>query len=98
MRSMRLLAVTAGTALALGAGAASAGTMHPELGAKLAGMGEHGIVNLQSNAAKGQLCWTFELTTKAIRSSSEPKCRSCFMDSDTAVPSARSSATARKRW
>jgi hypothetical protein len=35
--------------------------MHPELGARLAGMGEHGIVNLQSNAATGRLCWTFEL-------------------------------------
>lgn len=44
--------------------------MHPVLGAKLAGMGEHGIVNLQSHAAKGQLCWTFELATKGITGAS----------------------------
>ena len=48
--------------LALGAGAAQAGTMHPVLGAKLAGMGEHGIVNLQSHAAQNRLCWKFELS------------------------------------
>ena len=63
-------AAAAGAALALGAGAAVADTMHPELGAKLSGMGQHGIVNLQSNAAKGKLCWTFELTTKGITGSS----------------------------
>ena len=44
--------------------------MHAELGAHLSGMGEHGIVNLQSNAAKGKLCWTFELTTKGITGAS----------------------------
>ena len=61
MRSMRILAAAAGAVLALGAGAAPlADTMHPQLGAKLTGMGEHGIVNLQSKVAKGQLCWTFD--------------------------------------
>jgi hypothetical protein len=70
MRSTRLAAITAGATLTLGSGVALAGTMHPELGAKLAGMGEHGIVNLQSNAAKGRICWTFELTTKGITGAS----------------------------
>ncbi len=70
MRSVRLTAVAAGAAIALGSGVALADTMHPELGAKLSGMGEHGIVNLQSNAAKGKLCWTFELTTKGITGAS----------------------------
>lgn len=64
------VAVAASAALLVGAGAALAGTMHPELGAKLSGMGEHGIVNLQSQAAKGKLCWTFELTTKGITGAS----------------------------
>jgi hypothetical protein len=39
--------------------------MHPELGARLAGMGEHGVVNLQVKAKQGKLCWTFELPTTA---------------------------------
>ncbi len=51
-------------------GAALADTMHPELGARLAGMGEHGIVNLRSEEAKGRLCWTFDLTTKGITGAS----------------------------
>jgi hypothetical protein len=70
MGSIKRIAVAAGAALALGSGSALAATMHPELGAKLAGMGEHGIVNLQSNAAKGKLCWTFELTTTGITGAS----------------------------
>ncbi len=70
MRSLKLTAVTAGAMLALGSGAALAGTMHPQLAAKLSGMGQHGIVNLTSNATKGQLCWTFELTTKGITGAS----------------------------
>lgn len=70
MRSMVLFAVTTAAVGVLGSGVALAGTMHPVLGAKLAGMGEHGIVNLQSNVAKGQLCWTFELTTKGITGAS----------------------------
>ena len=35
--------------------------MHPELGARLAGMGEHGIVNIQVKSKADKLCWTFEL-------------------------------------
>ena len=64
------VAVAVAAAALLGAGAALADTMHPELGAKLSGMGQTGIVNLQSQAAKGKLCWTFELTTKGVTESS----------------------------
>ena len=70
MHSMKIAAAAAGAAVLLGAGGALADTMHPELGAKLAGMGQHGIVNLQSDAAKGKLCWTFEVATKGITGSS----------------------------
>jgi hypothetical protein len=41
---------------------AAAGMMHPTLGARLSGMGQHGIVNLQSHASKGQLCWKLQLS------------------------------------
>jgi hypothetical protein len=54
----------------LGAGVASAATMHPVLAAKLAGMGEHGVVNFQSDATKGQLCWTFDVMTHGVTSAS----------------------------
>ena len=40
--------------------------MHPELAARLAGMGEHGIVNLTVNAKGKKLCWTFDVPTKGI--------------------------------
>ena len=42
--------------------------MHPTLGAHLSGMGEHGIVNLQSHASKGQLCWKFQLSVMHVKS------------------------------
>jgi hypothetical protein len=35
--------------------------MHPELGARLSGMGEHGVVNIQVKSKQGKLCWVFEL-------------------------------------
>lgn len=60
----------AGAALTLGSGVAAADTMHPRLAARLAGMGEHGVVNFQSNAAAARLCWTFELHTKGITGAS----------------------------
>jgi hypothetical protein len=69
MQRVLVLAATLAV-VALGAGAARAGTMHPVLGAKLAGMGEHGIVNFQSMATKGRLCWTFELDTKGVTGAS----------------------------
>ncbi|HTZ06543.1 MAG TPA: hypothetical protein VMB53_12460 [Gaiellaceae bacterium] len=70
MRPKTIAAAVATAAVLGGAGAALADTMHPELGAKLSGMGEHGIVNLQSKQSKGQICWTFELTTKGITGAS----------------------------
>jgi len=70
MHAKRVLVSTVGAALVLGAGIARADAMHPVLGAKLAGMGEHGVVNLQSNAAKGRLCWTFDVMTKDLTGAS----------------------------
>jgi len=66
MRSKVLtLAVAAAAVLAV-ASVALAGMMHPTLGARLSGMGAHGIVNLQAHAAKQQLCWKFELSAKHL--------------------------------
>jgi hypothetical protein len=67
---MKALVVAVAAAAVLGAGAARADTMHPVLGARLAGMGEHGVVNFQSMAAKGRLCWTFSLSTKGVTGAS----------------------------
>ena len=55
-------------ALAL-AGAATA-AMHPQLGARLAGMGEHGVVNLQLNVTGHEICWTFDVPTKGVTAAS----------------------------
>jgi hypothetical protein len=55
--------LVAGAALALAASGALAAEMHPELGARLSGMGEHGVVNLQVKSKSGQLCWAFDLPT-----------------------------------
>lgn len=68
-KTIHVLAITIAV-VALGAGVAQADTMHPVLGAKLAGMGERGIVNFQSMAGKGRLCWTFELNTKGVTGAS----------------------------
>ena len=59
-----------GAVLTLGSGVAAADTMHPRLAARLAGMGEHGTVNLESNAASARLCWTFDLHTKGVTAAS----------------------------
>lgn len=70
MRSnLFVLAATATAALAL-ASMAAAGMMHPTLGARLAGMGEHGIVNFQSHASEGKLCWKFQLHTMGVTGAS----------------------------
>jgi len=69
MHPRTIAAVAACTAALSGAGSALA-AMHAELGAHLSGMGEHGIVNLKSNADKGKLCWTFELSTKGVTGAS----------------------------
>lgn len=60
MRS-KILALAAVVAAALVASSVASAVMHPTLGARLYGMGHHGIVNLQAHAAKRQLCWTFDL-------------------------------------
>ena len=58
-------AAAAAAALAL-VPAASAGTMHPELGAHLSGMGETGIVNLTAHSKEHRLCWKFQLHTMHV--------------------------------
>jgi hypothetical protein len=69
LRALALPAVVI-AALAASVPLAWSATMHPELGAKLSGMGEHGVVNIQVKAKAGKLCWTFDLpTTKATASS-----------------------------
>lgn len=45
---------------------ATAGMMHPQLGAHLSGMGEMGAVNLTAHSSKHQLCWKFQLPTKHV--------------------------------
>ena len=65
MRS-KILALTVTAAAALAAASLALAGMHSTLGARLAGMGDHGIVNLQAHAAKGQLCWTFGLSAKHL--------------------------------
>jgi len=58
------LTAVAAAALALGAATgATAATMHPQLGAHLSGMGEHGVVNLALTSSSGKLCWTFDIPT-----------------------------------
>ena len=72
MQSKRVapgIAMTVAAALVFAASALPA-TMHPVLAARLAGMGEHGIVNLQVKSKAGQVCWTFDLTTKGITGAS----------------------------
>ena len=69
MRTIGTIAAAVLAAAALSA-AAAADTMHPELGARLSGMGEHGIVNLTSHATSGKLCWTFDVPTKGITAAS----------------------------
>jgi hypothetical protein len=61
MPSKRLAAATVAAATLAAAPIATAGMMHPVFGAHLSGMGEHGIVNLQSHETTGKLCWTFDL-------------------------------------
>jgi hypothetical protein len=70
MYTKAFVVAVAAVAVSVGAGAARADTMHPVLGARLSGMGEHGVVNFQSMAAKGRLCWTFSLQTKGITGAS----------------------------
>jgi hypothetical protein len=63
MRSKRWAAVTVAAVALIAIPVAAAGMMHPTLGARLSGMGEQGIANLQAHAAKHELCWTFQIST-----------------------------------
>jgi len=65
MRS-KILALTVTAAAALAAASIALAGMHSTLGARLSGMGSHGIVNLQAHDAKGQLCWKFDLSMKHL--------------------------------
>jgi hypothetical protein len=69
MRTKRWLAATAAAAALAAVPAATAGMMHPTLGASLSGMGEHGIVNLHAHAKGHRLCWKFELTVMHVTGS-----------------------------
>ena len=62
MRSKRFAAAAVAAAALAVAPVATAGMMHPALGAHLSGMGENGIVNLKAHSKKHQLCWKFQLT------------------------------------
>jgi hypothetical protein len=67
MLTKRLAAAAAAAAALAVVPVAAAGMMHATLGAHLSGMGEHGVVNLQAHAKKGQLCWKFELSTMHVQ-------------------------------
>src|SRR5579871_1316979 len=69
MHRIMLFALTLTAAGAL-ASAAGATTMHPVLGAKLSGMGEHGVVNLHQDAKTGKLCWSFDVMTTGVTGAS----------------------------
>jgi hypothetical protein len=61
MRWKRLAAAAVAAAALAAVPAATAGMMHPELGAHLSGMGETGAVNLTAHAKGHRLCWKFQL-------------------------------------
>ena len=61
MRSKRWVAGAVAAAALAAVPVATAGTMHPELGAHLSGMGETGIVNLTAHSKTHRLCWKFQL-------------------------------------
>jgi hypothetical protein len=60
----------AATAALAAAGVAAADTMSPVFGARLSGMGEHGIVNFHARPAHHDLCWTFRLAAKGVTAAS----------------------------
>ena len=67
LRFIAPLAAAAALALVVASSAAATiRVMHPQLAARVSGMGEHGIVNFTSKATSGRLCWTFEVPTKGI--------------------------------
>lgn len=61
MRLQRLVAAAVAAAALAVVPLATAGMMHPELGAHLSGMGETGVVNLTAHSEGHRLCWKFQL-------------------------------------
>jgi hypothetical protein len=61
MRWKRSAAAAAAAATLAVVPVATAGMMHPQLGAHLSGMGETGIVNLTAHSKQHRLCWKFQL-------------------------------------
>ena len=61
MRSKRWAAAWVAAAALVAVPVATAGMMHATLGARLSGMGEHGVVNLHAHAKTHRLCWTFDV-------------------------------------
>ena len=66
MRTKRLAAAAAAAAALALVPIATAGMLHPELGAHLSGMGETGVVNLTAHSQKHRLCWKFQLHTMHV--------------------------------
>ena len=70
MRGKALLIACVGALATTGAAGAATGGMHPELGARLSGMGEHGIVNLTLKETHHEICWTFDIPTQGVTTAS----------------------------
>jgi len=71
MHRTKISTALAASAIALGTAAgAGASMMHPTLGAKLAGMGHSGVVNLTASSTKGDVCWTFDLMASGLTGAS----------------------------
>ena len=66
MRLKRLAAAAAAAAALAVVPLATAGMMHPQLGAHLSGMGETGVVNLTAHSSTHRLCWKFQLHTMHV--------------------------------
>ena len=62
-RKLAALLTATAAAVALASTGASAATMHSKLGARLSGMGEHGVANLTATTSTGKLCWKFDVPT-----------------------------------
>jgi hypothetical protein len=67
MRSKRWVAAAVAAAALAAVPVATAGMMHPHLGAHLSGMGGTGIVNLTAHSKGHQLCWKFQLHVMHVR-------------------------------
>ena len=112
MRAKGLLLCCLGLLVAIAAGGAAADTMHPQLGARLSGMGEHGIVNLTLKAKSHEICWTFDIPTKGATAASvrdghgmtvaklgsKYAKKGCAMVAKTAVTLIESSPTKYRVW